>query len=108
MANTLGRVQDICDRLAQAFQRLVPLHAAPSKGARRPSDKEVKTTTERALQAFFDEARQERFTHRLGLIGRARVAFGVQQRLIKVGYPPSLVKQVLFAMLTAAFVGDKQ
>ena len=49
----------------------------------------------------------EREKHRLGVIARARVAFGLQQRLLAAGYPPALVKQVLFAMLVSAFVGKR-
>ena len=108
MAKTQGRVPDISDRLSQAFQGLVPLHPELIKGRKRPTENEVKATSEAALQRFFDVAHEERLNHELGLIGRARVAFGLQQRLVKAGYPPPLVKQVLFAMLTAAFVGGKK
>lgn len=108
MAKTQGRVGDISDRLAEAFQRLVPLHPESIKGRKRPTEKEVKETSEQALQRFFAAAREERLQHGLGVIGRARVAFALQQRLMKANYPPPLVKQVLFAMLLSAFVGDKK
>lgn len=108
MANTRGQIPHSCDRLSEAFQRLVPLHPAPPKGRKRPSEKELKATSERALQQFLAAAREERLLQGLGIIGRARVAFGLQQRLIKLDYPPALVKQVLFAMLSSAFVGDKK
>lgn len=108
MAKTQGKIPDICNRLDQAFQRLVPLHPHAVKGSKRPTEKEIKATSERSLQQFYAAAREERLQHGLGAIGRARVAFGLQQRLMKAGYPPPLVKQVLFAMLTAAFVGDKK
>ena len=108
MAKTQGQIPDICDRLSEAFQRLVPLHPTSLKGHKRPTEKEVKATSERALHQFLEAAREERLQQGLGAIGRARVAFGLQQRLMKAGYPPSLVKQVLFAMLSSAFVGDKK
>lgn len=107
MTKSSRGIHDICDRLAETFQRLVPLHPAIPKG-KRPTEKELAVTSERALQAFFEAARQERIAHGLGLIARARVAFGLQQRLTKSGYPSPLVKQVLFAMLASAFVGDKK
>lgn len=108
MAKTQERIPDICDRLSAVFQRLVPLHPDPLKGRKRPTEKELKTTSDRALQQFLEAAREVRAQQDLGVIGRARVAFGLQQRLMKAGYPPPLVKQVLFAMLTSAFVGDKK
>lgn len=108
MAKKQGKITAICDRLDEAFQRLVPLHPEPLKGRKRPSEKELKATSERALQQFFAAAREERLQHGIGAISRARVAFGLQQRLMQAGYPPPLVKQVLFAMLTSAFVGDKK
>lgn len=108
MAKTHGKIPDICDRLAEVFQRQVSLDPESFKGRKRPTEKEIKATSERALQQFFAAAREERLQHGLGAIGRARVAFGLQQRLIKLGYPTPLVKQVLFALLTSAFVGDKK
>lgn len=108
MAKTQERIPDICERLSEVFQRLVPLHPEPLKGRKRPTEKEIKATSERAMQQFFAAAREERLQQGLGVIGRARVAFGLQQHLMKTGYPPALVKQVLFAMLTSAFVGDKK
>ena len=108
MEKTHGQIPDSCDRLSEAFQRLVPVHPGSFKGRKRPSEKEINATSERAMQQFFAAAREERLQHGLGIIGRARVAFGLQQRLTKAGYPPELVKQVLFAMLSSAFVGDKK
>jgi hypothetical protein len=108
LANTLGRIRDICDRLSEIFQRLVPLRPDSAAGRKRPSAKDVAATSEHALQRFFEAAREERLKHGLGFIGRARVAFGLQQRLTQAGYPPPLVKQVLFAMLTSAFIGDNK
>jgi hypothetical protein len=57
------------------------------------------------LNKFYAEARLQRKKMRPGLFRRARVAFYLQQRLLAAGYPPDLVRQVLFAMLLAAFVG---
>ena len=105
MAKTHGKIPDSCDRLGDVFQRLVPLHPESLKGRKRPTEQELQATSERGLQQFLEAAREERLQQGLGVIGRARVAFGLQQRLMKAGYPPELVKQVLFAMLLSAFVG---
>jgi hypothetical protein len=107
MGQTLGRVEDISARLAEKFQQFVPLTPQPLKGQKRPDAREVAVTTERALSQFYAAAHQERLAYRLGIVARARVAIALQKRLTQAGYPVALVKQVLFAMLTAAFVADK-
>lgn len=108
MAKAQGRIGDICDRLSDAFHIAVPLHLEDGKGRTRPSENEIALATESGLKKFYQAAHAERQQHRLGIIGRARVAFHLQQRLLAAGYPSPVVKQVLFAMLVSAFVGDKQ
>lgn len=108
MAKAQGRIADICDRLSDTFRSAVPLHMEGGKGRKRPSEKEIALATESGLKKFYQAARAERQQHRLGIIGRARVAFRLQQQLLAAGYPSPVVKQVLFAMLVSAFVGDKQ
>ncbi|MBI4293697.1 MAG: hypothetical protein HY661_19645 [Betaproteobacteria bacterium] len=108
MGEKRGRVADICGRLFDVFVNAVPRHPEGGKGRSRPSEKEIALATESGLTKFYEAARQEREQHRLGIIGRARVAFALQQRLLAAGYPSAIVKQVLFAMLVSAFVGNKQ
>ena len=107
MEKTQGRVQEISARLSAEFQRMVPLHPEKNQHKKRPSEKEITGTSAAALNKFYEVALAERQRHRLGVIGRARVAFALQQHLLKAGYPPALVKQVLFAMLTSSFIGGK-
>jgi len=102
-----GQVQDISRRLSERFQQLLPLHPAKHPGRKRPSETEIAATSAAGLQRFYEAAHDERVRHGLGVIARARVALGLQQHLIQAGYPPPLVKQVLFAMLTAAFISKK-
>lgn len=108
MGKTQGRIPDICSRLLDAFTNAVPLHPEGTKARKRPSEKEIALATESGLKKFYAAARAEREQHRLGVIGRARVAFALQQRLLAAGYPAPLVKQVLFAMLVSAFVGGRR
>lgn len=110
MGKEKGRIQVIGAELCEDFQRLVALPPDKTRGKSRhkPSDQDIKAASEAALKKFYAAADALRRTHRLGLIGRARVAFDLQQRLLAAGYPSPLVKQVLFALLTSAFVGGKR
>jgi hypothetical protein len=99
MVKPLGKFQAICAGLFEEFQKIIPPVRAEKQ--RLLSEKEVQI----GLRRFYAAAKDERRKYRLGVIGRARVAFGLQQRLLNAGYPPQLVKQVLFAMLSSAFVG---
>lgn len=107
MSKPQGTIQAICERLINVFSNAVPLQPEVPKGRKRPSEKEIALATESGLEKFYAAARAEREQHRLGVIGRARVAFALQQHLLEAGYPPPLVKQVLFAMLVSAFVGTR-
>ena len=102
-----AKIPDICDHLCEIFKQLAPLHPLP-QGRKKPSEREIKLASERGVQQFLELARAERLKHQLGIIGRARVALGLQQRLLQTGYPAALIKQVLFAMLASAFVGDSK
>lgn len=101
-------VQNASEQLAETFKRLVPLQPASPKGGDAVAAEERSRSNAESLAKFYECARAERSKLGLGIIGLARVAFGVQQRLLAAGYPPQMVKQVLFAMLTSAFVGKQQ
>lgn len=101
------QIEDICERLANAFASSVPRDIG-AKGGRKPSEKLVAAKVDSGLQRFYEEARLERERHQLGVIGRARVAFGLQEHLLAQGYPPVLVKKVLFALLVSSFVGKQR
>lgn len=100
-------VHGVIEQLTEAFKRLVPLQPVRPKGGKPTIDALTKASS-KALAEFYKVAQVEREQNRLGIIGRARVAFGLQQRLLAAGYPSPLVKQVLFAMLTSAFIGEQK
>lgn len=102
MAQTV--VQEAGEKLCGVFCECVPLPATAARGRKKPSEQEIREKTERGLARFYEIARDERKRRRLGLIGRARVAFDLQGRLLAAGYPPNVVKQVLFSLLMSAFV----
>lgn len=108
MRKTQGVVQEIGQELFAEFQRAVPLQPEKNRKGRKLSEQEIAANSEAALKKFFEAARAARARHRLGIIGRARVAFALQQHLLAAGYAPALVKQVLFSMLAAVFVGDSR
>lgn len=96
----MGIAQAVGEHLFQYFQSVLPLDGG--KGGKRQLKP---AAVENALQKFYAEARAERHRRRLGIIARARVALDLQRRLAGAGYPPQIVRQVVFSTLLAAFVG---
>ena len=92
-------VQESSDELFSLFKAVVPL------GGRKRNDPPTAKAIADGLDRFYGEARALRQRLRLGVIGRARVAFRLQQRLLAEGYTQELVRQVLFALLVSAFAG---
>lgn len=107
MENSPSLIQQISEKLCVEFQRVLSPAPDQIKKQKKLSESEIKSASEEKLKKFYDLARSEIQKHRLGVIGRARIAFSLQQRLLQAGYAPSLVKQVLFAMLISVFVGSK-
>ncbi len=74
-----------------------------------PKPKKNKTPNQedwvQALEKFNENARKVRVQYRLGLIGRAVVAYRLQPRLLAAGCSPDVVRQILFSMVLHAFVG---
>lgn len=105
MIKVQSTVGEIGEKLCYEFQKIVPLRPQKTKPGKKVSEDEIKASSEAAMKRFYELARKEIHSHRLGLIGRARVALDLQQRLLTKGYSPSLVKQVLFSMLASVFVG---
>lgn len=101
----MSTIEEIIERLYAGFRSAVPLPGDQPKGKKPPGKQEVERRTAAGLAQLYEAARTERHKHRLGIVSRARVAFGLQKKLLAAGYEPRLVKQVLFAMLTTGFVG---
>lgn len=95
----MSAIQETSDQLFSIFKTLVPLNVRKHKEL--PTPKAI----EAGLDRFYAEARAQRQRLRLGVVGRARVAFGLQQRLLEDGYPQDLVRKVLFALVVSAFSG---
>lgn len=108
MLKFTSSVQNASEQLVETFKQLVPLQPVPPKGSHAVAAEGQSKSNAEPLAKFYECARAERTRLGLGVIGLARLAFGVQQRLLAAGYPPQMVKQVLFAMLTSAFVGKQR
>ena len=103
-----GLVDEISLKLCKEFELAVPLHPDNVKRKKKRSEQEIAAELEASLKKFYQTAQEERLRHGLGVIGRARVAFGLQQRLITAGYDAELVKQVMLALLASVFVGNRR
>jgi hypothetical protein len=93
----VSRYSDATKALESAFTAVIP----------KPKKNKVPSKIEwaLALEKFNAQAREVREQHRLGLIGRAVVAYRLQPRLLAMGYGPDVVRQILFSMVLHAFVG---
>ena len=100
----MGKIQEISDRLFLVFQEGLSLEHSKSRLGKKPSDRTLKTVADAALAKLYVAAENERKTNHLGILGRARVAFHLQQRMITAGYPLPLVRQVLVSLLMSAFI----
>ena len=107
MNKKLKLVDEISEKLCNEFQLVLPLHVDKLKRGKKSSEQELKENLNIGLKKFYQTVHDERLRHKLGLISRARVAFGLQQRLLQAGYAAPLVQKVLLAMLTSAFVGPQ-
>ncbi|CAK0769559.1 conserved hypothetical protein [Gammaproteobacteria bacterium] len=98
----MSKIQEIGDRLFIVFQE--GMLSGNNHRSKKPSIKELEPVARATLERLYIEADTECKKHRLWIIGRARVILYLQQKMIAAGYPVSLVRQVLFAMLISAFV----
>ena len=58
-----------------------------------------------ALGKFHARAKEIRSRYALGVIGRARAAYLLQQRLITAGFPADVVRKVMFTLILNSFSG---
>lgn len=93
----MSRYSDATLALEAAFMAVIP----KPKRNKAPS----KADWALALEKFNSQAREVRGEYRLGVVGRAVVAYRLQPRLLANGYPSDVVRQILFAMVLNAFVG---
>lgn len=91
----MSKVTDAAGALEEAFFRSVPT------GKKLLSESDWT----RALAKFQTSAREIRDRHGLGVIGRARAAYLLQQRLMAAGLPGGVVRKVVFALVLNSFSG---
>jgi len=95
----LSRIESASSEIEAAFEAL--FRHEKSVGSR----KKAESLAKEGLDSFLRAAASARCEYRLGLLARARVAHRLQRSLVAKGYPPALVRQVLFAMLAESFTG---
>ncbi|MDD5248845.1 MAG: hypothetical protein PHY45_07665 [Rhodocyclaceae bacterium] len=91
----MGKVTDAAVALEEAFFLSVPA------GKKRLSEDGWLG----ALAKFHERAREIRSRYALGVIGRARAAYLLQQRLMAAGFPADVVRKVVFMLVLNSFSG---
>ena len=77
----------------------------PPPGAKRKAQSKQKIDA--ALDSLYRDAAAYRREHRLGILGRARLAKAFQDELLARGYPVELVTKITSAITATALVSDK-
>lgn len=93
-------IQDLAGSLFQQVQKSIPLTADKVASRRAPD-------VDRALERLHGEVRKLRETHHLGIITSARMLLELQRRLLAAGYPPELVRKLIYTMILQLFSGKK-
>lgn len=86
--------------LADAFSAKIPPPGAKQKA-------QSKQKIDAALESLYRDAAAFRREHRLGVLGRARLAKAFQDELLARGYPAELVMKITSAITATALVSDK-
>ena len=92
----MSRAAEAAAALEDAFRKIVPR-------TRKKATSEAEWAE--GLKRFYAEAKVIRQRYSLGVIGRARAGYRLQQQLAAAGYPPQVVRQVVFSLLLNAFTG---
>ncbi len=91
---------EIASKLNEVFRQILP----PPSQQRSMRKRGKLPDVPKAMKLFYEEALIMRERHRLGVYGRARVAFELQKQLLTEGYPADLCRQVLFSLIVSAFI----
>ncbi len=92
----MGKYSQAALALENAFAQSIP-----GGGGKK---KVTKADWATALVKFNQAAREVRTQYKLGVIGRAAAAYQFQRSLLAKGYPPDMVRQLVFSMVIGAFV----
>ena len=92
----MAKAAQVAIELEEAFFRSVPVGKS-----KRMSEAEWASS----LVRFHAAAKEIRKRHALGVIGRARSAFLLQQRLMTAGFPADVVRKLVFTLVLNSFSG---
>lgn len=98
----MSTVKELSELLFIKCQKELTVTAKKVSAGRK---KALTNNIEQGLDRIYNEAREQRIKHKLGVIKRARVAFELQNRLLNAGYSPALVKQIVFSLLINSLTG---
>ena len=94
----MSKLIDATVALADAFFR-----CAPKNRSKRTNEAEWT----KALDKFYVEAQAIHARYSLGLLGRARVAYLFQRRLLESGLDAGTVRKVVFSLVFSSFPAKK-
>ncbi len=94
----MSKVAEAAAALEEAF-----LSSAPTNKKKRLSEE----AWANSLTKFHAAASEIRRRFSLGLLGRARAAYLLQQRLIAAGFQADVVRKVVFSLILNSFSGKK-
>ena len=94
----MSKVTEATDALEKAF-----LNSAPTNKKKRLSEE----AWANSLIKFHGEASEIRQRFSLGLLGRARAAYLLQNRLMALGFQADVVRKVVFSLILNSFTGKK-
>lgn len=94
----MSKTTDAAAELEAAFFR-----SAPANNKKTASEDDWSV----ALKKFHAQAKEIRRHHALGILGRARLAYLLQQRLMAKGMPAEVVRKVVFALVMSSFTGKE-
>ncbi len=94
----MGKLTDAASDLGAVFFSCIPK-------SKRGRTNEAEWA--RALDKFYAEADAIRARYSLGFIGRARVAYLFQKRLLESGLDADTVRKVVFSLIFSSFSAKK-
>ena len=89
----------LAEELASEFSRICPVG-----GERQAKPFKRQARIDKGMDRIYDQARDYRQAHGLGILARARLAKSFQREMTRLGYEQALVNKVTTALVMTALV----